>query len=161
MGLAFGLDISGAIIPSHPHLPSAALLPSSTLLILSAPNLKYETHASSSGSFSFHNITVGPSYLLHVECLTHSFEPLRVDTQNGNIEVYQTFKGNTWSHRGAKLVYPIQLAPAAKVEYYMVCPFSSISNGSLDPVFKSMPFSRVPCFFWQHSHLPSCFLSRS
>ena len=117
VGLAYGLDISGAIAASHPHLPSAALLPSSTLFVLSAPNLKYETHASSSGSFTFRNVTAGPSYLLHVECLTYSFQPLRVDTQHGNVEVYQTFNGNAWSHRGAKLAYPIQLAPAAKTEY--------------------------------------------
>lgn len=122
LGLARGLDISGTIPASHPYLHSAALLPPGTLLVLSAPNVEYKTHPSASGSFTFHNVTAGPSYLLHVECVTHAFQPLRVDTQNGNVDVYQTFRGNAWSHRGAKLAYPIQLAPIARADYFVVCP---------------------------------------
>ena len=152
LGLACGLDISGSIPTSHPHLQSAALLPPSTLLVLSAPNVEYKTHPSSSGSFAFRNVTAGPSYLLHVECVTHAFPALRVDTQNGNVEVYQTFKGNAWSHRGAKLAYPIQLAPSAKADYYVVCPVRSTANRSHGQDSELMPFSRVPCSCWLCSH---------
>jgi Protein of unknown function (DUF2012) len=113
------LDIGGSIF-SNAHLLSTASLPPTTLLILSSANLEYKTHPSPSGSFKFRNVTSGSSYLLHIECLTHSFPPLRIDTQSGNMEVYQTFPGNAWSHRGAKLAYPIEISPTAQADYYMV-----------------------------------------
>jgi hypothetical protein len=119
-----GLEITGSIPASNPHLANPALLPPSTILILSAHNRQYKTHPSTSGTFTFRNVTAGPSYLLQVECLTHSFMPLRIDTQNGDVEVYQTFKANEWSHRGAKLSYPIRLAPSTTADYYIVSPCS-------------------------------------
>ena len=82
---------------------------------------EYKTHPTPSGSFKFRNVTAGPSYILQIECLTHAFPPLRIDTQNeDDVEVFQTFKGNAWSHRGAKLAYPIQIAPSAQADYYIV-----------------------------------------
>ena len=119
LSLACGLDITGYIV-SNTHLSSPAVLPPSTLLILSSTNLEYKTHPSPSGSFTFRNITAGPSYLLEVECLTHTFSPLRIDTQNGEVEVYQTFRGNAWSHRGAKLVTPVQVQATGIADYYVV-----------------------------------------
>jgi hypothetical protein len=117
--LVLGLDITGSIVPNG-HLSTPAVLPPSTLLILSSTNLEYKTHPSPSGSFTFRNITAGPSYLLEVECLTHTFSPLRIDTQNGEVEVYQTFRGNAWSHRGAKLATPVQLQATGIADYYVV-----------------------------------------
>ena len=119
--LAFtqALDITGSI-QLNTHLISAALLPPSTLVTLSGPGLEYATHATADGKFTFHNVAAGHSYLLQVECLTHIFPPLRVDTENEDVEVYQTFRGNEWNHRGAKLAYPIQIAPSAKADYYLV-----------------------------------------
>ena len=117
---AQGLEITGSIPASNPHLASPAFLPPSTSLILSAHNRQYKTHPSPSGSFTFRNVTAGPSYLLQVECLTHTFPSLRIDTQNEDVEVYQTFKANEWNHRGAKLAYPIQLAPSSTADYYIV-----------------------------------------
>lgn len=67
-----GLDITGSI-SLNSHLLSPASLPPSTLLILSSANLEYKTHPSAAGSFKFRNITAGPSYILQIECLTHSF----------------------------------------------------------------------------------------
>lgn len=114
------LDIKGTIIPNV-HLPSVAVLPPSTLLILTSANLIYKTHPSSSGSFTFHNVTVGPSYLLQVESVSHSFPRLRIDTQGEEeVEVYRTFQANSWSHRGAKLFYPIQLSASSQADYYIV-----------------------------------------
>src|SRR6202035_4363302 len=112
--LTQALDITGYIPSSSLNFESPALLPPSTLLVLSAPNVEYKTHPSPSGTFTFRNVTAGPSYLFRTECLSHTFTPLRVDTENGAIEIYQTFKANEWSHRGAKLPYPIQLVPSAK-----------------------------------------------
>ena len=115
-----GLDITGSISPNT-HLLSASSLPPSTLLILSSSNLEYKTHQTPHGSFKFRNVTAGPSYILQIECLTHTFPPLRIDTQNeDDVEVYQTFRGNAWSHQGAKLAYPIQIAPSAQADYYVV-----------------------------------------
>jgi hypothetical protein len=116
--LAFtqALDITGSI-----HLgPSPALLPPSTLVVLSAPNLEYKTHPSADGAFTLRNVTAGPSYLLQVQCLTHGFPPMRIDTESEVIEVYQTLKGSEWSYKGAKLAYPLQLVPSGKAEYYIV-----------------------------------------
>lgn len=128
-----GLEITGSIPASNPHLANPAFLPPSTTLILSAHNRQYKTHPSSSGKFTFRNVTAGPSYLLQVECLTHSFPSLRIDTQNEDVEVYQTFKGNEWSHRGAKLAYPIQLAPSSTADYYIVstCSQSKLISGTV------------------------------
>jgi Protein of unknown function (DUF2012) len=114
-----GLDIAGSIV-LNAHLISPASLPPSTLLTLSSKNLEYKTHPASNGLFTFRNVTVGPSYILQIECLTHSFPSLRIDTQDGNLEVYQTFRENAWNHRGAKLAYPIQIAPSAQADYYVV-----------------------------------------
>lgn len=114
-----GLDITGSIT-SNSHLLSLASLPPSTLVVLSSPNLEYKTHPTPRGLFKFRNVTAGPTYILQIECLTHSFPPLRVETQSEDIEVYQTFRGNAWSHRGAKLAYPIQITALAKADYYVV-----------------------------------------
>ena len=115
-----GLDITGTISPNT-HLLSTSSLPPSTLLILSSSHLEYKTHPTPNGSFKFRNVTAGPSYILEIECLTHTFPPLRIDTHNDDdMEVYQTFRGNAWSHRGAKLSYPIQIAPSAQADYYIV-----------------------------------------
>jgi ER membrane protein complex subunit 7 len=124
LALTQALDITGSIAASN-QLPSPALLPPSTLLVLSAPNLEYKTHASATGSFTFRNVTAGPSYLLQVQCLTHAFSPLRIDTtREGNEvpEVYQTFRGNQWGHRGIRVTHPIELVPSAKADYYLVSP---------------------------------------
>jgi Protein of unknown function (DUF2012) len=119
--LAFsqGLDIKGSITPNA-YLLSPALLPPSTLVILSAPNHEYSTHPSPGGAFSFYNVTAESSYLLQIECLTHKFPPLRIDVEDESVEVYQTFQENEWSHRGARLAYPIQIAATAQADYYMV-----------------------------------------
>ena len=117
--LAYGLDITGYIV-SNVHLSSPAVLSPSTLLILSSTNLEYKTHPSPSGSFTFRNVSSGPSYLLEIECLTHTFAPLRIDTHNDEVEVYQTFRGNAWSHRGAQLATPIQVQATGKADYYVV-----------------------------------------
>jgi hypothetical protein len=114
-----GFDITGSIA-SNGHLSNPAILPPSTLLVLSSTNLEYKTHPSPSGSFTFRNITAGPSYLLEVECLTHTFSPLRIDTQNGEVEVYPTFRGNAWSHRGAKLATPVKVHATGIADYYVV-----------------------------------------
>jgi Protein of unknown function (DUF2012) len=119
-----GLEITGSIPASNPHLANPAFLPPSTTLILSAHNRQYKTHPSTSGTFAFRNVTAGLSYLLQVECLTHSFPSLRIDTQNEDVEVYQTFKANEWSHRGAKLAYPILLAPSSTADYYIVSTYT-------------------------------------
>lgn len=115
------LDITGWIQTNN-YLPSPSVLPASTLFILAAPGLEYTTHPTSTGKFIFRNVTAGPSYLLRVECITHTFPPLRVDTEEDAVEIYQTFQGNEWDHRGAKLTYPISIAPTSKPEYYMVRP---------------------------------------
>jgi hypothetical protein len=130
VALTRALDITGSIASVNPHLPSPAYLPPSTLLVLSAPNVEYKTHPSSSGSFTFRNVTAGLSYILHVECITHAFPPLRIDTQVGDVELYQTFKGNEWSHRGAKMSYPIQLVSSGKADYYVVCLLANDANDS-------------------------------
>ena len=116
-----GVDISGSIL-SNAHLPSPAFLPPSTSIVLSSTNLEYRTHPAPNGEFIFRNVTAGPSYILQIECLTHDFLPLRIDTQNEDVEVYQTFRGNQWSHRGAKFAYPIEIAPSGKADYYVVPP---------------------------------------
>jgi len=118
LAVAQALDINGAIT-ANDYLVSPAILSPSTLVTLSSANLGYKTHPSIDGSFTFHNVTAGPSYILEVECISHVFAPFRIDTQNG-VEVYQTFLGNEWSHRGAKLQYPIQLEPSSKADYYVV-----------------------------------------
>jgi len=119
VSLAWGLDIRGSIVPNV-HLSSPAVLPPSTLLILSSTNLEYKAHPSPSGSFTFRNVSSGPSYLLEVECLTHSFSPLRLDTHNEEVEVYQTFRGNAWAHRGVQLATPVQVQAIGKADYYVV-----------------------------------------
>src|SRR5271170_5755085 len=58
LALVLGLDITGSIA-SNGHLSTPAILPPSTLLILSSANLEYKTHPSPSGSFTFRNITAG------------------------------------------------------------------------------------------------------
>jgi len=127
LAFAQAIEITGVIQPNA-HLPSAALLPVSTLLTLSAPGVEYAVHPSSSGKFTFYNVTAGPSYLLKVDCLTHAFQPLRIDTRFEEIEVYQTFKDNEWEHRGAKFVYPIEISPSTKAEYYVVLPLVLLTN---------------------------------
>jgi len=149
--LTHGLDITGSITPNR-FLLSSALLPPSTLLTLSSPNLEYTTHPSPSGSFSFRNVTVGPSYILQVECLTNTFSPLRIDTQNEDVEVYQTFSANEWSHRGAKLSYPIQLFASSQADYYMV--YFASQGGlipSLDLDLELIHYLRVQWFYLQCS----------
>ena len=139
-----GLDITGSISPNT-HLLSASSLPPTTLLILSSSNLEYKTHSTPSGSFNFRNVTAGPSYILQIECLTHAFSPLRIDTQNeDDVEVYQTFRGNAWSHRGVKLAYPIQIAPSAQADYYVVLRlFCRLANGSHGRVLGSILCLRI------------------
>ena len=117
--LANALDLKGTIIPNT-YLASAAALPPGTLLLLTSENLFYKTHPSPTGAFTFHNVTVGPSYLLQVECLSHSFPRLRVDTGGEEVEVYETSQSHSWSHRGAKLSYPIQLFASSQADYYIV-----------------------------------------
>src|SRR5947207_10669509 len=90
--LVLGIDITGSISSSS-ALVSPSILPPTTLLSLTAPGLEYKTHPSASGSFTFRNVTAGPSYLFHVDCLTHTFPSLRVDTADDNVGVYQTFRG--------------------------------------------------------------------
>jgi Protein of unknown function (DUF2012) len=121
--LVAALDITGSLI-ANSHLPSPALLPASTLLILSSASLDYRTHSAPDGHFAFRNVTAGPSYLLRIECITHTFPPLRIDTQNEVLEVYQTFPANEWNHKGAKLAYPIELGPSSRADYYVVSIYS-------------------------------------
>jgi hypothetical protein len=120
--LVRGLDVEGAI-SAHAFLPSPALLPPSTQLFLSAPGTLYHTHPAPNGAFIFRNVTAGPSYLFKIESITHSFPSLRIDTAGNSIEVYQTFKGNDWSHKGAQLEYPLHISPLAKADYYVVSLF--------------------------------------
>ena len=120
---ARGLDVKGSI-KSNTHLLSPALLPLSSLIILSSPNYEYRTHPSPNGKFSFYNIsTIGnPSYLLQVECISHKFPQLRVDIEEQEIAgVYYSSRKNKWSHKGSTLSYPIELAATGKAEFYVVC----------------------------------------
>jgi Protein of unknown function (DUF2012) len=119
LSFAFGIDIRGSISSSE-HLPALAVLAPSTLILLSAPGIQYKTHPSPSGTFTYRNVTAGPSYLFEIDSITHIFPPLRIDTTNGQVEVYQTFKGNEWSCRGARLSYPIEITSTAKADYYIV-----------------------------------------
>lgn len=114
-----GMDIKGAIL-AHDNLPSPALLPPSTLLLLTAPGIQYQTHPSPKGEFTFRNVTAGPSYLFEIECITHSFPSLRIDTKGEQVEVYQTFRGNEWGHIGPRHEYPLQVSPSTKADYYVV-----------------------------------------
>ena len=140
--LVKSLDIKG-IITATADLPSPALLPPSTLLLLSAPGRQYQTHPSPKGEFIIRNVTSGPSYLLEIECLTHLFPSLRIDTAGDEVEVYQTFRGNEWSHKGPKLEYPIYIAPSSKANYYAVRLISLLVDFSLRVASDLMPFSRI------------------
>jgi ER membrane protein complex subunit 7, beta-sandwich domain len=123
LSFVLGIDISGSI-NSSPALLSPSILPPTTRIYLTAPGVEYFIHPSSTGKFTFRNVTVGPSYLFHVECLTHIFPSLRLDTATDRVEVYQTFKGNEWSHRGLLLDYPIQVSPTAQADYYVVISYT-------------------------------------
>jgi len=114
-----GMDIKGTI-SAQDNLPSPALLPPSTLLLLTAPGIQYQTHPSPKGEFTFRNVTAGPSYLFEIECITHSFPSLRIDTTGERVEVHHTFRGNEWGHIGPRLEYPLQITPSTKADYYVV-----------------------------------------
>jgi len=147
VALTNALDLKGTIIPNT-DLASAAALPPSTLLILTSDNRIYTTHPSPIGGFTFHNVTVGPSYLLQVECLSLSFPRLRIDTGGEEVEVYQTFQGHAWSHRGAKLSYPIQLSASSQADYYIVYNvLFLVANYSHGPDSGLMRCSGTPCCF--------------
>jgi len=139
------LDIKGSIVPNV-HLPSTAALPPSTLLILTSADLLYKTHPSSSGSFTFHNVTVGPSYLLQVESLTHSFPRLRIETQGAEVKVYQTVQGNSWSTRGIQLFYPIQLSASSRADYYLPRSGFKIDSVLKNPMILLAMFSMAVMF---------------
>jgi Protein of unknown function (DUF2012) len=119
---AVALDIRGTIA-SNSHLLSPALLPPSTLLILSSPNLEYRTHPSPNGKFAFHNVSTegNPSYLLQVECITHKFPQMRIDIGDNDVDgVYQSFRMNKWNHKANTLPYPIEIAVTGTADFYAV-----------------------------------------
>lgn len=109
--VAVALSIQGAFGPSQ-LLSNPTALPPSTSLTLTTAGITRRTLIRRDNTFSFDDVPEG-SYLLDVQCPTHYFMPLRVDVQHeGNVVVYQTFRGNEWGNTGERKDYPIVCPPS-------------------------------------------------
>ena len=106
------LDVQGTFTPS-PLLPNPSTLPPSTSLTLTTAGIAKRTLIRRDNTFSFSDVPEG-SYLLDVQCQTYQFAPLRVDVNwQGEVVVYQTFRGNEWRNKGEEKSYPIVRRPLA------------------------------------------------
>jgi ER membrane protein complex subunit 7 len=104
--LVSALDIEGKFAPAA-LLPNPSVLPASTSLTLTTAGTTRRTLIRKDNTFSFRDVPEG-SYLLDVQCQTHLFTPLRVDVdRQGEVTVFQTFRGNEWSNKGERKSYPI------------------------------------------------------
>lgn len=90
-------------------LPTASILPSSTTASLTSTGHVLHAHLNTDNVFDFGNVSAG-SYLLDVHAHTHVFAPLRVDvhhiaaqSEDPEVEVWGTFRGNEWGNKGEKL----------------------------------------------------------
>lgn len=86
-----------------PAKPNPFTLPASTHATLSTLNAHFSAPISSVNTFVFHNVTP-ESYLVDVHCSTDLFQPLRIDVKaGGEVEAWETFRGNEWGNKGEKL----------------------------------------------------------
>jgi len=101
-------------IGTNDVLPSISSIPPSTSVSLSRLGEAYSTHVLRDGKFLFRNVSAG-SYLLGVHCREFTFAPLRVDVDeaDGQVEAWQTFRGNEWDNRGERRDVPLVGLPTA------------------------------------------------
>jgi hypothetical protein len=105
------------LIPSSSHLPNPSTLPPSTHAVLTSHNTTLTALLTKRNTLHFAHVPAG-SYLCDVYTRDHHVAPLRVDVrvpaaeaargerpgwETGDIEVWQTFRGNDWANRGEKL----------------------------------------------------------
>jgi len=90
----------------HIHLPSTLpSLPPSTHATLRTHNLTLSAPLRRTNTLVFSNIPAG-SYLGEILCRDWNFWPLRVDvdgSEEGKIEIWQTFRGNEWENKGERM----------------------------------------------------------
>jgi hypothetical protein len=55
-----------------------------------------------------------------VHCREFTFAPLRVDVDeaDGQVEAWQTFRGNEWDNRGERRDVPLELKATKRADYY-------------------------------------------
>lgn len=87
-------------LPTNQLLPNPNTLPPSTVATLSTLGQPpYTAPLSTANTFTFRNLTAG-SYLADIHCATYAFVPLRVDVLDGDIKVWETYRGNDWNNKG-------------------------------------------------------------
>lgn len=101
--LASAAKLTISIAPS-PLLPNpGTLLPSTHAVLLGPPGTTHRAPLRTDNSFRFPRLSSG-SYLLTLHSRDNFFAPYRVDVAaDETIEVWQTFRGNEWSHKGPSL----------------------------------------------------------
>ena len=105
-------------IPPSALLPNPSTLPSTTHAILSSSNDTLSALLTKSNTIHFAHIPPG-SYLCDIYTRDYNIHPLRVDVtlpesevgkenirrgwEDGEINVWQTFRGNEWGNKGESL----------------------------------------------------------
>lgn len=133
--LASAAQFTVSIPASPPLLTNPATLPPTThATLLGASGVSHDARLSRSNTLVFKSIAPG-SYLLDIHTRDYFFAPYRVDVTSEQagadgvaateekVEVWQTFRGNEWDNKGAKLGegkgdVVVSLAPNGKKDYY-------------------------------------------
>lgn len=88
-----------------PQKPNPFTLAPTTHATLNSLHERSSAPLSSINTFVFRNVTGPGSYLVDIHCPTFAFRPLRVDVSaTGQVEAWETFRGNDWANKGEALV---------------------------------------------------------
>ncbi|GAB7365409.1 hypothetical protein MBLNU230_g6487t1 [Neophaeotheca triangularis] len=120
-------------IAASPILPNPATLPPSThAVLLGPPGVRHQASLRTDNSFQFAGL-VPASYLLTVHSHGNFFNSFRVDvssaglaeTAQETVEVWQTFRGNEWNHKGPSIgkgngEVDVQVRATGEKQFYQV-----------------------------------------